>query len=216
VSHTRRRLFPRLLLACALGGATMMFGFAGIAHASSSPTPNVLPCPCDGGGPYVTPFFGATSLTLGRTDQGVDYNGKGEIAAIGDGVVVGNGGNGWPGGHYLLYKLTAGTFAGKYIYVAEAINPTVSAGQHISEGQQIATFGANAAPGQYPGIEMGWGSSTLNLTLYSSVCGAYSDSYGQTAEGRAFARFLISLGTPVKEDPGTGPTYSTGCQTFGP
>jgi len=221
--HLPRRTIA--LVVVGLVAAAAMLAFTGAASAGSpGQSPNVLPCPCGGGGPYVNPFWSSSSLTLGRTDQGVDFNGTGSIVAIGDGVVVNldKTGSGWPGdpyggpGWYLLYKLTSGTFAGRYVYVAESINPTVSKGQNIVEGQQIATFGPYAAPGSYPGIETGWSSSTLNVTLYRSSCGAYSDSYGQTAEGRAFARFLISLGQNVKENPGTGPTYSTGCETFGP
>jgi len=220
--HLRRR--AALLVVVGLVAPAALLAVTGTASAAGSrPTPNVLPCGCGGGGYYVNPFFASTSLTLGRTDQGVDFNGKGYIAAIGDGTVVNldKSGSGWPGdpygdpGWYILYKLSQGPFAGDYVYVAESVTPTVTKGQSIKAGQEIATFGPYAGPGDYPGIEMGWASSTLNVTLYRSNCGPYSDSSGQTAEGRAFARFLISLGQSVKENPGTGPTYSQGCETFG-
>jgi peptidoglycan hydrolase-like protein with peptidoglycan-binding domain len=144
---------------------------------------------------YVNPFGLTTKLVAGRVDQGVDYHGVGPILAIGDAVIVGDGGSGWPGGHYLLYKLANGIHAGRFVYVAEAIVPSVSAGQRVRAGDAICTFGPAAAPGQSPGIETGWGSATLNVTYAKSTTG-YTE--GQvTPAGAAFVRLLHRLGAPV-------------------
>jgi murein DD-endopeptidase MepM/ murein hydrolase activator NlpD len=156
-------------------------------------------------GPYVNPFKDSHKLTLSRTDQGVDYHGIGPICAIGDGVVIGNSGHGWPGGHYLLIKLTNGEHAGRYVYYAESIVPYVSAGQHVQAGQHICGFGHDGAPGRYPGIEFGWSSPTLNLTRAAATTG-YNEGE-RTPAGKAFARFLRSLGAPTLENPGPGSHY---------
>jgi hypothetical protein len=136
--------------------------------------------------------------------MGVDYQGYGPIEALGNAVVIGDGGSGWPGGHYLLYKLTNGKHAGRYVYVAEAIVPKLRSGT-VKAGATIATFGANAAPGRYPGIETGWSSSTLNKTWAAATTG-YTEGQ-QTKAGKAFARLLRLLGAPTLDNPGPGPTF---------
>jgi hypothetical protein len=129
------------------------------------------------------------------------------IEALGNALVIADGGSGWPGGHYLLYKLTNGKHAGRYVYVAEAIVPkrrsngTVKG--TVKAGAVIAWFGVDAAPGRYPGIETGWSSSTLNLA-YAKATG---HPHGVTEAGKAFARLLRLLGAPVRDNPGPGPTF---------
>ena len=150
---------------------------------------------------YVNPFRDAQEIP-GRIDMGVDYGGVGPILAIGDGVVIGNGGSGWPGGNYLLYRLTSGSLKGKYIFVAEHIVPKVSAGDHISMGQVIAHFASSARFGPSTGIEIGWGSSTLNRTLAAATTGY--DEGDVTDAGKAFCRLLKHLGAktvPVDDGP---------------
>jgi hypothetical protein len=125
--------------------------------------------------------------------------------AIGDAEIVGDGGHGWPGGHYLAYKLLSGPHAGRFVYVAEAIEPLVSAGQHVKAGDHIARFGPDAAPGHSPGIETGWSSETLNLTWAKKTTGYHEGD--KTPAGKAFCRFLHSLGVPQRDDPGAGPEF---------
>jgi RHS repeat-associated protein len=156
---------------------------------------------------YVNPFRASRGLRPGRTDMGVDYNGYGPIQALGNALVMGDGGSGWPpfpGGHYLLYKLTNGKHAGRYVYVAEAIVPKVRSGS-VKAGATIATFGPSAAPGRFPGIETGWSTATLNLTWAKHTTG-YTEGQ-QTRAGKAFARLLRLLGAPTRDNPGPGPTF---------
>jgi hypothetical protein len=162
---------------------------------------------------YVNPFTGATTVPR-RTDQGVDFRGVGPIRALGDATIVAvNGqGSGWPGGageigYYILYRLKNGPYAGRYVYVAEAVEPTVRVGHEVKAGTVIARFGPGAAPtSSGPGIETGWGSSVPNVTYSRATVGPYRES-GQTAAGEAFARLLISLGVRVEDAPGSGPKF---------
>lgn len=146
--------------------------------------------------PYVSPFMRA-SVVVGRVDMGVDYHGYGPIVAIGDAVVIGLGGNGWPGGEYLLYRLLNGPHGGHYIYVAEAIEPVVRAGKRLQAGDVIARFGPGAAPGMYPGIETGWGSSVVNEPLAVALGNTGGPAHSDSPSGLAFARFLHGLRAPA-------------------
>ena len=74
---------------------------------------------------YVNPFAHA-QVTPSRIDQGVDYSGTGPIDALGPGrvVLVSTDDTGWGNGNgWISYQLTAGTYAGDYVYVAEGITP---------------------------------------------------------------------------------------------
>jgi len=191
---------------------------AGVGSASTTPDdPGVLCGPgCGSGGPgYTNPFQSSTGLLLGRTDQGVDYAGYRAIDAIGDGVVKAvHQDSGWYG-YFLVYELTDNTYAGDYVYLAEGIDPVVSAGQTITEGQEIATFSSTGHDwnGSDTGIETGWASSSSasnDWTLFRTLCGSYNNS-GPTAIGDAFARFLRSVGASTEQNPGSGPDYTTSC-----
>src|SRR5436853_340475 len=79
---------------------------------------------------HVNPFARTVDLTPQRIDMGVDYDGAGEIDAIGDARVTfaGTGiGGGWTcstkanGG--VVYQLINGPDHGRYVYVAEDIVP---------------------------------------------------------------------------------------------
>jgi len=136
--------------------------------------------------------------------MGVGYKGYGPIEALGNAVIIGDGGSGWYG-HYLVYKLTNGKHAGRYVYVAEAIVPKVRSGS-VKAGTTIAYFGPNAAPRRKTtGIETGWSSSTINRTWAQATTG-YNEG-DVTPAGRAFARLLRLLGAPVRDNPGPGPTF---------
>ena len=88
-------------------------------------------------------------------------------------------GSGWEGGGYVEYKLTAGPYAGHYVFAAEGVTPTVSVGQTLSAGQPIATI----TPGSSTGIEIGFGSGVGESAYASQYGGGYSE--GAADRGRA-------------------------------
>ncbi len=142
---------------------------------------------------YVNPLANA-SVRAERIDQGVDYAGSGAVGAMGPGVVtqVVPSGSGWEGGGFVEYKLTAGPYAGHYVFAAEGLTPTVSVGQTLLPGQPIATI----IPGSSTGIEMGFGAGVGQSAYASRYGGGYSE--GQlTAAGQAFSNLLASLGAPA-------------------
>lgn len=154
--------------------------------------------------PYVNPFRDAV-VEVNRVDAGCDYHGRGPIGAVGDAVIYGAGTGswtGWPGGTYIFYRLTAGSLAGRFVYVAEGVNPLVRPGQRVRAGEHVAAFRWDSAPGMYPGIETGWASSVANVT-YADATHEPSDwARDNTYAGLCFARFLHSVGAPA---PSVGP-----------
>jgi hypothetical protein len=142
---------------------------------------------------YVNPLANA-SVRAERIDQGVDYAGTGTLGALGPGVVtqVVQSGSGWEGGGYVEYKLTAGPDAGRYVYYAEGVKPTVSVGQTLTPGQAVATI----IPGSSTGIEIGWGSGQGESAYASSEGGGYSEGQ-MTAAGQSFSNLIASLGGPA-------------------
>jgi hypothetical protein len=142
---------------------------------------------------YVNPLANA-QVKGERIDQGVDYAGSGTIGALGPGVVtqVVQTGSGWEGGGYVEYKLTAGPYAGRYVYYAEGVTPTVSVGQTLSPGQPVATI-ISGAP---HGIEIGFGSGVGQSSYANQYGGGYSEGVA-TAAGVAFSNLVASLGGPA-------------------
>jgi hypothetical protein len=160
-----------------------------LAQAQAAPTTNA-PVSATG---YVNPLANA-HVTPERIDQGVDYAGTGTLGAIGPGVVtqVVQTGSGWEGGGYVEYKLTAGPDAGKSVYYAEGVSPTVSVGQTLSAGQPVATL----IPGAPHGIEIGWAAGKGEESYANAYGGGYTE--GQpTAAGKAFSDLVASLGGPA-------------------
>ena len=148
----------------------------------------------------------------GRTDQGVDWKTTAPqpLLAICDGDVLATAApyhppHGWPGGIFILFKLTSGPFTGKCVYYAENISDVPAIGAHFTAGQQIAT----TIPGD-PNIELGWASGPRTPTF------PYNGALDGTPMpgGLSFARFIRSLGGSVRDDPGQGPLYEEGhsCQ----
>lgn len=142
---------------------------------------------------YVNPLANA-SVRAERIDQGVDYAGTGTLGALGPGVVtqVAGSGSGWEGGGYVEYKLTAGPDAGRYVYYAEGVSPTVSVGQTLTAGQPVATI----VPGSSTGIEIGWGSGQGQSAYASAEGGGYSEG-ALTAAGQSFSDLIAALGGPA-------------------
>jgi hypothetical protein len=141
----------------------------------------------------VNPLANA-SVKAERIDQGVDYAGSGTLGALGPGVVtqVVQSGSGWEGGGYVEYKLTAGPYAGRYVYYAEGVTPTVSVGQTLSPGQPVATI----IPGAPHGVEIGFASGVGQSSYANQYGGGYSEGVA-TAAGMAFSNLIASLGGPA-------------------
>ena len=155
-------------------------------------------------GQYVNPFAHTRNLTAQRIDMGVDYDGQGEIAAIGDAHVTfaGTGiGGGWtcstPTNGAIVYHLDDGPDQDKWVYLAEDVIPTVKAGGTMRAGQQIATF---APPGGTGCIEIGWASGPGSPSPIALQDGGFHDGSGcaawRTAAGNDMSDLIHSLGGP--------------------
>src|SRR4249919_3653883 len=99
-----------------------------------------IPEDCSADAHYVNPIKGKLWLP-GRTDMGVDFSvlHRRPIRAIGAAKVLGSDKNtGWPGGHYMWYRLLDGDHAGMRIYVAETMTKMAPKGTMVAAGQQIA------------------------------------------------------------------------------
>jgi murein DD-endopeptidase MepM/ murein hydrolase activator NlpD len=159
---------------------------------SSSPTTGAvgsqeaLPGAAKGGG-YVDPF-GSGLVAVGRQDQGVDYNlqAGAPIRAVGNAQVMGVTPNWYAGQPFVYYKLLDGPQAGKYVYVAEQIAPTVKAGDRVAAGGVIGHYAS-----QGTGIESGFATSS-GQTLARATTG-YTEGQ-QTPAGQSFSRFMEGLG----------------------
>ena len=155
-------------------------------------------------GQYANPFAHTRNLTPQRIDMGVDYDGQGEIDAIGDAHITfaatGIGG-GWvcstPTNGGVVYQLDDGPDQGKWVYVAEDVIPTVKAGDTVRAGQQIATF---APPGGTGCIEIGWASGPGSPSPIALQDGGFQDGSGcaawRTAAGDNMSDLIHSLGGP--------------------
>lgn len=154
---------------------------------------------------YTNPLRAVRGLRRGRIDMGVDYAGQGPITAVGEGrvVVATNHDSGppscwgrscWPGGGVVVYRLSNGPFAGKFVFVAENITVRVHRGQTVHTGEEIATL-----HDAYPNLETGWASGSGPETLaiakgHQCTCG---DPGGWSSiEGRDFNRLLVALRAP--------------------
>lgn len=137
---------------------------------------------------YVNPFAHA-QVTASRIDQGVDYGGTGQIDALGPGrvLIATSNDTGWGNGNgYVSYQLSAGSYAGDYVYVAEGITPSVHPGEPLAAGQPIGAFNGHS-------IEIGFALGQGDIALAHSV---YHPDGADTAAGRAMNQLLTSLGAP--------------------
>ena len=123
--------------------------------------------------------------------------------AIGAGTIVDIGS--WGSyGPWFDYKLAAGQFAGKCVYVAEHIGSILAPGTSFGPGDTLATA--------YPGpdwTEWGWARGLDTPAVTWKECGC-TEQDNVNPGGRAFARFLRSLGARTGQDPGPGPMYAGG------
>jgi hypothetical protein len=160
-------------------------------------------CPTGGGGgKYINPFK-HQSWYAGRIDMGVDYmpNHRYPVRAIGKAKILGSDSHsGWPGGHFLWYKLLRGDHKGDIIFVAETLKKLAPAGTKVGPGDTIA----KALPSG-TGIEMGW----ANKRGETRAARCYSEGM-KTHSGREMARFLNELGADVVSKAKSAPDYPTG------
>ncbi len=171
------------------------------ATPSSPPGPGASPStdPCARITGYVNPLPDPQWGTA-RTDQGVDFipTVPLPVLAIGDGVVTYSSTScGWPGGAFIAYRLTTGSHAGLYVFVAEHLTNLLPVGTVIHAGDPVAV----GWPG-YPWIETGWAAPQGDSPAvpYNGL-----PDGTPTAGGLAFARFLNELGRTTAQDPGPGP-----------
>jgi murein DD-endopeptidase MepM/ murein hydrolase activator NlpD len=156
---------------------------------------------CDSG-KYVNPFR-RHRWYAGRIDMGVDYmpNRRTRVRAIGAAKILGSDSHsGWPGGHFIWYKLLRGDHQGNIIYVAETMKKLVPAGTRVAPGETIA----KALPGG-TGIEIGWAKKSGE----TRAARCYSEGM-ETHSGREMARFLKELGADVVKKVRSAPDYPTG------
>lgn len=158
----------------------------------------LTPCPAGVAG-YVNPLPDPRWQPA-RTDQGVDFvpTVPLPVLAVGDGIVTySSTSSGWPGGAFIAYKLTAGSHAGLYLYVAEHLTDLPPVGTVLHAGDPVAV----GWPG-YPWIETGWAAPQGDSPAvpYNGL-----PDGTPTTGGLAFARFLRELGRSTLQDPGPGP-----------
>jgi hypothetical protein len=140
----------------------------------------------------------------------VDYSGKGPLYALGSGTITNVFNSGWPGAHaFIELLLDTGPYAGRYVYYAENITPTVKVGQHVSAGQLVGR-----AIGTYPYIEVGWGAGTGGQTLSAKLGEIVNNpTHANTPTGKAFKNFLDALKSGVST-PNLTDASSTGGPTL--
>jgi hypothetical protein len=154
-------------------------------------------------GTYANPFAHAQGLVPRRIDMGVDYDGQGEIDALGDARVtfaaIGIGG-GWTcdtaenGG--IVYRLRDGPSAGRDVYVTEDVIPSVSTGTSVTAGQRIGTFAPVGGTGCIEiGFASGAGPNPEAAALgQEAKTGDAGDN--RTYCGQQMSDLLVSTGAP--------------------
>jgi hypothetical protein len=153
-------------------------------------------------GKYINPFR-HQSWYPGRIDMGVDYMPKHRypVRAIGKAKIIGSDSHsGWPGGHFIWYKLLRGDHKGNIIFVAETLKRLKPAGTRVGPGDRIAT----ALP-RGTGIEMGWAEKSGE----TRAARCYTEGM-KTHSGKEMARFLNELGADVVSKAKNAPDYPTG------
>ncbi|MBV9197309.1 MAG: hypothetical protein JO168_24505 [Solirubrobacterales bacterium] len=149
---------------------------------------------------YTNPFEKATVTMWQRTDEGVDVDltPGSRILAFAPSKVIETI-SFYAGQPAVIFQITAGRLAGKWWYVGEEIQPTVSPGQTVNAGQVIATYAPAGT-----GIEIGWWTPYGGHPLAVTTTG-YTDGIAAPA-GADFRYFLQALGA----NPGSGAGMSGG------
>jgi murein DD-endopeptidase MepM/ murein hydrolase activator NlpD len=161
----------------------------GASSSSSTASGGVLANP--GASGYVNPFAAVkTAVTKERVDMGWDFHtgGAGDpILSVGNAKVTAILPNWYAGQPLIMTQLLSGPDAGKFIYYAEGLTPTVAVGDVVKAGQQIAT-----TTSQPSGLEFGWGGNASGATLQQVQDPTAGDA--TTSIGLSFQSFLTSLG----------------------
>lgn len=144
---------------------------------------------------YRNPLRAITGLVLERVDMGADFAGSGPVYAIGKAIITSAAGDneGWPGGGWITYEVTAGRARGLQVYVAEDVTPAVQAGEQVTSHTVIGRMYDGG-----DGIETGWAmpdgqSAESQLPIAGGVSG---EGPFPTEVGLNFDRLLQSLGVP--------------------
>jgi len=163
------------------------------APTASSPPP---PPPV-----YRNPLRSVTGLIPQRIDMGADFAGSGPVYPIGNAVITSATGSnwGWPDGGWITYQLTDGPAAGLMVFVAEDVQPTVQAGEHVTPTTVIANMYNGSA-----GIETGWAmpdgsSAESQLAVAGGISGG---GPFPTLIGINFDELLVALGVPAAPNAG--------------
>jgi hypothetical protein len=145
---------------------------------------------------YRDPLRDVSGLIPERIDMGVDFGGAGPVYALGDAVITEatSESPGWPGGGWITYQLTDGPAAGRTVYLAEDVKPSVYTGEKVTAHTVIATMYEGGS-----GIEFGWAmpdSSSAESQL--AEAGAISGGGPFPTEvGLNFEELLQALGVPA-------------------
>jgi hypothetical protein len=126
----------------------------------------------------------------------VDLNPGDPIVAPGTSRVVGIMPNWYQGQPYVALQLLDGPMKGHNYYVAEQIDPAVTVGQVVQQGQPIAHYASSGT-----GIEMGWAGSNWEQTLAQAEGNTGDPSHNDAPAGVSFRSFLDSLPRPGAAHP---------------
>ena len=182
----------------------------GATPTAPDPASCANPTGVAGIGGYKNPYRDLTGKVPLRIDMGLDYQGKGPIYAIGNGVVneihkIGDGTSGWPGppgksGGWVSYTLSDGPAAGKIVYMSENCQPTVAHGDHVTADTVICDLDGLTSSWS----EMGWAAATSGTATKAGVDPAvdwknHDSTAFYTAYGENFSQLIEKLG----DKPGT-------------
>lgn len=194
---------PCLLIQSAVGSAGAIYDTSLLTMNDLSGSPTATSSGPSDISVYKDPFRDVEkngSLVAKRVDQGVDYGGSGPVYALGNGKVINKTNFGWAvlGGPptFIVYQLTDGPAAGKYVYVAENCipSPSISAGDTVTSSTVLCNM-VDASPH----IETGWadGSAIGNAMAHDVWNGATDNEQNYTAYGLNFSQLLQKLGAPA-------------------
>ncbi|HET9075580.1 MAG TPA: hypothetical protein VFN68_01495 [Acidimicrobiales bacterium] len=177
----------------AADGGVFAFGDAPFLGSAANLGVPVLGMAIGSADNYDDPLRAVTGLRPERVDEGVDYGGSGPIYALGDGVVTSIAGS-WPDGTYISYTLTDGPAAGRSVYVAENVTPSVTVGQTVTANTVLGVL-----HDAYPDMEIGWSADRYGDTMAAAAgqwTSADDAASRPSAYGVNFNQLLVSLGAP--------------------
>jgi hypothetical protein len=136
----------------------------------------------------VNPFKNAKGLVVGRVDQGVDLSMRpgSQILAPLPSKLVRIDPNWYAGQPAMFFEVTDGRYKGKFWFLGEQITPSISVGQTVAAGDEVAKYAQRGTA-----IEIGWAANSTQ-TLARATTG-YTEGQA-TPAGKDFQSFLASLG----------------------